>query len=140
MRNRLRLLGQLGMITAMIERRHQMANRHCEELGRRVRALRDRKGMTQAKLAGLTGLTQASISLVENGQQTDVESRTLARLAEALGATTDFLVGREDSLSAVDLLLIDPTALRILRIVRGMSRQGRERAATVLTELAAARA
>lgn len=47
--------------------------------------LRERRGMTQAELAAMTGLDQADISRIERGTANPTE-RTLLRIANALDA------------------------------------------------------
>jgi ribosome-binding protein aMBF1 (putative translation factor) len=47
--------------------------------------LRERRGMTQAELAAMTGLDQADISRIERGTANPTE-RTLLRIANALNA------------------------------------------------------
>ena len=58
-----------------------------------VRRLLDAKGMNQAKLATLTEESNARISLLINGKHLP-SSAFLARLAEALGVSTDTLLAR----------------------------------------------
>jgi DNA-binding XRE family transcriptional regulator len=54
------------------------------EIGQRVRMLRKERGLKQAELAKMAGLTQAAISRIEAGG-VDPELDTLERLSEALG-------------------------------------------------------
>jgi transcriptional regulator with XRE-family HTH domain len=61
------------------------ATRLAHELGKSVRNLRERKGWTQADLAGLSGMTQSTIARFEAGG-TVPTLPVLARLAEALDA------------------------------------------------------
>lgn len=49
-----------------------------------LRAIRLKKGLSQARLAALVGTTQAHIARIESGD-TDVQVGTLVRLAKALG-------------------------------------------------------
>lgn len=60
-------------------------------LGRRVTYLRERKGWTQKKLAEETGLSTTFISEVENDKR-NVGTESLLQIAEALGASMDYLV------------------------------------------------
>lgn len=53
------------------------------EIGRRLRQLRDSAGLSRAKLAKLTGLSEATIKLIESGHTPS--SRTLTRLANVPG-------------------------------------------------------
>lgn len=64
------------------------------KIGAHVRALREGKQLTQAELAALVGLHQATIANIEN----DVKRpsvQTLVALAAVLGVTTDSLLQGE---------------------------------------------
>ncbi|MHB8893018.1 MAG: helix-turn-helix domain-containing protein [Candidatus Limnocylindrales bacterium] len=54
--------------------------------GLAVRALRRRRGWTQAELADRAGISQAAVSRAERGDSRMLTVRTLERIAEALGA------------------------------------------------------
>lgn len=49
-------------------------------------ALREERGLTQVQLAQRAGVKQPIISKIESGRARNIELKTLARLAEALGA------------------------------------------------------
>lgn len=49
-------------------------------------ALRKERGLTQVQLAERSGLTQSTISKIESGKVSNLELRTLVRIAAALGA------------------------------------------------------
>lgn len=55
-------------------------------VGRNVRAIRDRRGMTQEKLAEVSGFSQQYISDLERGRRNPTIV-SLYELAQALGAT-----------------------------------------------------
>ncbi len=65
-------------------------------LGDRVRAARERAGMSQEQLSAVTGLRQGHISRIEVGEIRDAQGETLARLAKALSVSTDYLLGLTD--------------------------------------------
>jgi transcriptional regulator with XRE-family HTH domain len=62
-------------------------------LGERVLLLRRRADLTQAELARQAGIDVMTISRVERGTKKRLEVESLARLAKALGTTTDYLLG-----------------------------------------------
>ena len=64
-------------------------------IGTQIRRLRDRQGLTQAALAARCGIDQAAISRIETGDAGDLRAETLRRLADTLGTTMDWLVGRK---------------------------------------------
>ena len=66
--------------------------------GERIAVLRRRKGLTQHELAEPTGITANTVARVERGHVKMLRGDTVAALADALGTTTDYLLGRtEDS-------------------------------------------
>lgn len=52
--------------------------------GQRVQILRERRGMTQAQLAGLVGISPHTMRKIENGQQKAPALGMVIRIAEAL--------------------------------------------------------
>ena len=62
----------------------------------RLRELREQMGISQEKLAVLTGLTARRIYSYER-ESTEPDIETLALLASFFGVTIDYLVGREES-------------------------------------------
>ena len=65
-------------------------------LGQRLRTRRTHLGWTQMELAYRAGLIQPDISLLERGEKRALWAATLARLADALGCSLDYLAGRTD--------------------------------------------
>jgi transcriptional regulator with XRE-family HTH domain len=62
------------------------------DLGRQIRSVRKRKGLTQRELAKLAGLSVSLVSKVEQGEHRDVRLETLRKLALALDVrTTDLM-------------------------------------------------
>ena len=60
---------------------------------RRIRDLREDQDMKQEDIAKLLNCTQACYSNYENGKR-DIPSETLSKLADILGVSTDYLLGR----------------------------------------------
>ena len=58
-------------------------------IGRSLRALRVRRGLTQRELAARVGLTQSTVSLVERGHLDALSVRTLRRIFGVLDAGSD---------------------------------------------------
>jgi transcriptional regulator with XRE-family HTH domain len=61
--------------------------------GDRLRQAREGAGLTQEALARLAKIAQSDVSLMERGQM-EPGLRRLTRLADALGVSTDWLLGR----------------------------------------------
>ena len=52
----------------------------------RLKAYREKLGLTQEDLAEKTGLSRATISKIENNEDVNVNTRTIAKISEVLGA------------------------------------------------------
>lgn len=63
----------------------------------RLRAARETKGWSQTELAEHSGLQPSAISHFETGRRSP-SFENLKRLADALSASIDFLLGRDDEL------------------------------------------
>lgn len=66
----------------------------------RLRAARDRRGLSQGALADKAGLQPSAISHFETGTRKP-SFDNLRRLADALEVTTDYLLGRVDNMDAL---------------------------------------
>lgn len=64
-------------------------------LGEKVRHLRQTLNLTQEDLSQQSGVTQATISRLENDTQVSINSQTLRTLARALKTSIDFLLNIE---------------------------------------------
>jgi len=85
---------------------------------KRLRAVRELRGLSQAELAARAKLQPAAISHFEAGARRP-SFDNLKRLASALQATTDYLLGRVDSLDA------NPTADVAFRNYQNLSDRDR---------------
>ena len=85
------------------------------DLGKRIRALRIAKGLTQAQLAGNAGISQSHLSAVEKGgkEGEDVQpsGAILQRVAQALEVSVGEVLG-EEKLSPARGFLTIPGAKR----------------------------
>lgn len=66
-------------------------------LGKRIRELRIKKGLTQQRLAEMLNTTKGTISNYETGYSTP-DYETLQKLADIFNVTTDYLFGRTDEI------------------------------------------
>ena len=60
-------------------------------MGYRVREVREQVGMTQEELSAKSGVSRATICALEKNQERNTTSKTLQRIAEALGVSVDQL-------------------------------------------------
>ena len=95
-------------------------------LGRRVKERRIKMRMNQKELAEASGITQATISRIENEQVNQLKSEALKRLAIALGISVDYLIGRTDRIRPNDVVESDPTAKYIFRGYEKLSTDGKK--------------
>ena len=65
------------------------------ESGRRLRDLRERKGLKQREMAEVMGLTLRHYQRFEYGE-VNIPATTLNFFADFFGVTTDYLLGREE--------------------------------------------
>lgn len=63
-------------------------------IGKRVRELRVKKGLSQQELGNAIGVTKVSVCGYENGSRIP-NLEKLVKLSDELGTTTDYLLGRE---------------------------------------------
>lgn len=63
------------------------------EVGNRIKAFRQAKGVTQDQLAELAGLNRAHLYRLENGKQS-MTLRTLKIIADTLGVRVRDLIGK----------------------------------------------
>jgi transcriptional regulator with XRE-family HTH domain len=62
-------------------------------IGERIALLRRRQGMTQRQVGNEAGVHPNTIARLERGLLTDLPGKSIARIAQALGCTSDFLLG-----------------------------------------------
>lgn len=68
-------------------------------VGERIRSFRDKKGIEQIELANRVGISQSKMNKIETGFQKRIEPDILVAIAEVLGTTTDYLLGKSGSSS-----------------------------------------
>lgn len=62
-------------------------------LGKRIKELRQEKGLTQTQLALKAGINQSMIARWERGEREPIAS-AIVKLADALECTCDYLLGK----------------------------------------------
>ena len=74
-----------------------------EQLGLRIRSLREAAGMNQVQLAELAGMQSSHLSRIEAGKYA-VTFETIQSIAEALGMTVDLVDPRLANLTKLKVL------------------------------------
>lgn len=69
-------------------------------LGDRIKQLRIKEGLTQQKLADMLNTTKGTVSNYETGYSTP-DYETLQKIADFFNVTTDYLLGRTDTMNIV---------------------------------------
>ena len=62
-------------------------------LGKRLRALRKARGLTQQELGELLGVSASAVGMYEQGRR-EPDLATLVKLADIFGVSVDHLIGR----------------------------------------------
>jgi len=65
-------------------------------IGKRILALRRARGLSQARLGALAGITKEAVYLIEKGRKPCARAVVIGRLAAALHTTSDYLLGLSD--------------------------------------------
>lgn len=85
-------------------------------LGKRIRGLREARGMSAAELSRAVGIKQPSLWEIENGETKSLRADTLMRLAAALRTNPVFLwSGRGNPLEQIDPNLEEAEAVATFR-------------------------
>jgi transcriptional regulator with XRE-family HTH domain len=115
-----------------------------EAIGTRVRRVRMERGMTQARLAHLLGVTRQQVNNLERGSQRTMHEQTLGRYAKALGVSEHYLFTgiaeppELDGLPALEIYLrqtsrlSDENIAQVARIVRSL--EAEQQLARILAE------
>jgi transcriptional regulator with XRE-family HTH domain len=88
-----------------------------EEIGAKVAALRDERGLVQTDIGNLLAISGSAVSNREKGKA-DFTPEELRKLAEFFGVTVGWLFGEDAQEGA------GPDELRLLRLYKDASAQG----------------
>jgi transcriptional regulator with XRE-family HTH domain len=67
-----------------------------ESLGERIRNVRLRYGMSQAELSRRIGVSLNTMNKIEGGDTPDPRASRIKAIADTLGVSTDYLLGRKE--------------------------------------------
>ena len=85
----------------------------------RIKDLRVEKRLTLEQLAELTGLSSSAIGKYESGEYKDISAFAIAKLADKLGVSTDYLLCRAENKNhpntELDALHLGDDAIEVLR-------------------------
>jgi len=96
-------------VPGKLKRQPTIESPDSQELGKRIAAIRKRRGITQAQLARLIGIGQTLISSYEVGRIT-LSAEMLFRLAKALNVSPNEILGVGNGKSG-----LDGSSLRIMK-------------------------
>jgi transcriptional regulator with XRE-family HTH domain len=90
----------------------------------RLREWRVKRDLTQEELARKADVPTISVSHFETGHRFP-NAESLRRLADALGVSTDYLLGRVKTPAGKDIEAADPEVAVLFRRFQGMSKEAR---------------
>lgn len=61
-------------------------------MGEKIIAWRTARGLSMSQFAELAGVSKQTLSYIESGKRTNIQARTLKKIAAVMGCTLDFLV------------------------------------------------
>lgn len=85
----------------------------------RVKTLRLEQGLRAADVAQVTGLSVAQVYRLEAGERPNVAAVTLARVAQALDTSVEYLLNMTDDTRSIHQLLIQCAAVHNAQHVEG---------------------
>lgn len=91
-----------------------------ETVGQRIRQLREQQRMTLEQLAGRCGMSKGFLSDVENGNR-GLRPESLLRVAQALGASVDYLMTGEEPETPLAAPVVIPRELAAFAEQEGLS-------------------
>ena len=109
----------------------QDATRKRVTFARRLREVREQRGLSQSDVAERTGLLQAAVSHFETGRRTP-SLENLIRLVDALNVSADVLLGRSGVDSAQPR---GPVAEKLLKAAAGLSERNLRTLITIARDL-----
>lgn len=68
----------------------------CSTLSDRIQQAMDKRNITQADLARMTGMTTSNIAYIVNGKTKDPRFQSVLLIADALGVSLNYLAGVDD--------------------------------------------
>lgn len=104
-------------------------------VGQRIKNRRIELNLSQDELAAKAGISQRQVSRYERGES-DLTGQVLIQMADALGTSADFLLGRtnfsDDDFDTTDL---DAWEIEIIRMLRTVDRERRQKIANAVKAL-----
>ena len=88
------------------------------DVGKRIRELRERKGMEQLELAEKINISQSKMNKIETGYQKRIEPEILVDISNVLGTSVDYLEGKEVD---VDSMTDEEIELEIQEITKELN-------------------
>ena len=93
--------------------------------GRRLKQLRKEKRMTQQQLGDRLRLARNTIAMYETGIR-EPSFRTVQHIADIMGTSVDYLLGRTNELNGTSETGSDPETRAIMRALKGRTKEQQE--------------
>ncbi len=101
-------------------------------LGTRLKAVRNRKGMSQGQVAEYTGVAQSTLSDLERGEIAPKTIGALINLAEYFGCSVDYLLGTSNDFSPAANRSASEAALDAINLIDSLPPEKRTATVAVL--------
>ena len=102
-------------------------------LSQKLKRLRAAKSISQSALAGVLGVTQQAVAKWET-EKAEPDSRTLKKIANYFGVSTDYLLDNETD-NAPKSLALDEKQSRLVKEYDNLNDEGRNVILTILASL-----
>ena len=101
-------------------------------LGTRLKAVRNRKGMSQGQVAEYAGVAQSTLSDLERGEIAPKTIGALINLAEYFGCSVDYLLGTSNDFSPAANRSASEAALDAINLIDSLPPEKRTATVAVL--------
>ena len=96
------------------------------KLGKKVKQPREKRGLSQNELAKKAGIRQPSVSRLEGGLARFIRADRLAKIAEVLGVSPNFLLSDRDETTLADFLGHDQALKELGDIFAACDKNGQD--------------
>lgn len=93
---------------------------------KRLKALREEKGFSQAKLAELINITQQAVGKWETGKSTP-DPEMIVKLANLFNVSADYLLGRQVNTDKSSNLTLDAATQELINVFSSLNDDGRNK-------------
>lgn len=93
------------------------------DVGKRIQVIRESLGISQSELAGRISVDKSTMNRIESGER-GVKSHELSKIADILGVSTDYLLGRKQSDNIIEITTREDAIAQLKRINKILLEEG----------------